>query len=285
LARTAHFKERGPLRGPDHVAERFLTPALRLLTRSHRMLALIRWVYGRKLPGAYAFVFARTQFFDDVFVSEVTDGARQVVILGAGFDSRAHRFESVCRERDARVFELDFPATSVEKQSTVRQVFGGLPAHVQYVPIDFNATPLETGLADAGYDPALRTAFLWEGVTFYLANAAVESVLRFVASRSGPRSAIVFDYADNRIFEPETRLLGAREVLRFTASKGEPFTFAQSPERMTALLAGCGLACERDLSPDEIEERYLRRPDGSLLGRTAGCYRLAVARGPDASAR
>ena len=57
----------------------------------------------------------------------------------------------------------------------------------------------------------------------------MESVLRFVATRSGPRSAIVFDYADSRIFEPETTLLGAREVLRFAASKGEPFTLLRAP--------------------------------------------------------
>ena len=63
-----------------------------------------------------------------------------------------------------------------------------------YVPIDFTKEDLGTVLAKAGYDRTLKTIFVWEGVTFYLPEAAVDTTLRFVAANAAPGSRIVFDY-------------------------------------------------------------------------------------------
>ncbi len=94
------------------------------------------------------------------------DGLQQLVILGAGYDSRAYRFEQLrqpeWREQDrakgVRVFEVDHPATQQVKISKVRKVLGELPEHVTYVGIDFITQTLEKRLPECGYDEGLEDA-------------------------------------------------------------------------------------------------------------------------------
>jgi methyltransferase (TIGR00027 family) len=100
-----------------------------------------------------------------VFKESLAAGATQVVILGAGLDSRAYRFGDLLR--GARVFEVDFPPTQEYKKKRVREILKGLPPHVAYAPIDFTKEDLATVLRQAGYDTTKKTVFVWEGVTLY----------------------------------------------------------------------------------------------------------------------
>ena len=79
----------------------------------------------------------RTRVIDDVMLDFVRAGGRQVVLLGAGFDCRALRFE---RELEgATVFEVDHPATQSKKK---RVLEGERGAHTEYVAWDFESRPL-----------------------------------------------------------------------------------------------------------------------------------------------
>jgi methyltransferase (TIGR00027 family) len=229
-----------PLRNPDHLAHHFVTRTGWRLGLWPVVRHLARRDVERRLPGAMLLHQARTRIFDELTLTAVREGASQVVILGAGGDSRAYRFHRELRH--GRVFEVDHPETGSWKQACVRRMLGRLPEHVRYVPLDFGRLALATALAAAGFDSTLRTFFLWEGVTMYLRPGAFDGVLSVVA-RSVGGSALAFDflYAD-AITHPE-RFEGAMAQTSFAASRGEPFAFGLSPvpEDLAAFVRARGL--------------------------------------------
>ena len=175
----------------DRLAKYFISLRERLLTAVLPQ-PLIRWALERAAPGSYGFAIARTRCFDDALLSEAADGIQQVVILGAGYDSRAIRFANELK--GVRVFEVDHPGTQARKMSILLRSNIEVPKNVQYVPVDFNRDALEAELVKKGFSRSRRTLFLWEGVSYYLQKPVVAGVLRFAAS-CAPGSSIVFDYA------------------------------------------------------------------------------------------
>ena len=172
----------------DPYARRFAPGWLYSITALFVKIGYAEW----RGPGVVGFIVARDRYIDDVLQDFLKDGLQQLVILGAGLDSRAYRFDGL-KDR-VKVFEVDHPATQAEKLARVQAIFGILPAHVAYVPVDFNTQTLEQRLPESGYDPKLKTLFIWQGVTMYLTAEAVDDTLRFVVQHSAPGSAIVFDY-------------------------------------------------------------------------------------------
>jgi len=142
--------------------------------------------------GSYYYVNARTKHIDGLLKEAAKDGLEKVLILGAGFDSRAYRFQKHLPK--VKFFELDLPATIAHKEATVRQIFGKAPKNVTYVPIDFNTQDLGTVLKAKGYHSKRKTFIIWEGVTYYLTAEAVDKTLRFFSNHAAPGSAMVFDY-------------------------------------------------------------------------------------------
>ena len=90
--------------------------------------------------------------------------------------------------------EVDSAPTQEYKKQRVREIFGGLPGNVTYIPMDFTKDDLLTQLVKAGYSEKQKTFFLWEGVTEYLPESAVKETLHFVRDHAAPGSRIAFDY-------------------------------------------------------------------------------------------
>jgi methyltransferase (TIGR00027 family) len=169
----------------DPLARRLISPAFYLLGRLFISRA------ERKGPGVIGFLAARCRYIDDYLQTCLEAGLDQLVILGAGLDSRAYRFEQL--KGRVKVFEVDHPATQQVKLGKIEKIFGKLPGHVTYVPIDFNVETLQK-LFDYGYSPQVRTLFIWEGVVYYLTAEAVDQTMGFVLKNSGSGSSIIFDY-------------------------------------------------------------------------------------------
>jgi methyltransferase (TIGR00027 family) len=217
----------------------------------------------------------RTRFSDERLQRALSRGAAQVVILGAGFDSRAYRMRQLLK--DIRVFEVDYGPTQEYKKRRVQEIFGCLPPHVSYVSIDFTREKLGDVLLKAGYRSDRMTFFIWEGVTMYIPEEAVRSTLRFVASGSAPGSSIVLDakyksfidWVKANIASPEK----VPEVLRPTlalqkkyADWGEPWIFGFPDGREREFFKSLGLDIGELLLHDgpEARRRYLTRRDGSI---------------------
>ncbi len=172
----------------DPYARQFVNSALYYFVKFFDRLG-----YSEKRgPGVMGFLAARERYIDDYLKAGLAQGVQQVVILGAGYDARAYRFEEF--KCGVKVFEVDHPATQQTKLKQLQKIFGQTPAYVIYVPIDFNTQTLEQRLPECGYDEKQKTLFIWQGVTQYLTPEGVDSTLAFVAHHSMPGSSIIFDY-------------------------------------------------------------------------------------------
>jgi len=110
----------------------------------------------RLIPGARNSIIARVRYFDDIVKSSIGDGLEQLVILGAGYDTRAYRIEGL---KNVRVFEVDQPATQKRKVEKIKEIFGSLPSYVTYVSIDIGVDKLDQRLLESGYDRSLNMTF------------------------------------------------------------------------------------------------------------------------------
>jgi methyltransferase (TIGR00027 family) len=254
----------------DPLAEAFLGPPLRAVSRLGRPAAA---VIDRRWPGVRTSVVARTRLIDDV-VAELAPAVEQVVVLGAGFDSRPYRLPALARPS---VFEVDHPDTQRRKQAVLAST--GAPADgVRFVATDFNLGHLDAALSEAGYRRDVPTLLLWEGVTNYLDASAVEAGLRWCAS-AAPTSALVVTYVDRQVLDHPERYVGADRLHASLRRAGEHLTFGMAPAAMGPYLAALGLRREWDLGAAEYRAlAYGEAPARRMRGHEF--YRVALARVP-----
>lgn len=222
---------------------------------------------------AFFFVNARTRHIDRRLDRAAAAGVAQVVVLGAGFDSRAYRFHR--RYPRLAFFEVDLPATIQAKERAVRRLLGTLPGYVHFASIDFETQRLENVLAGAGYDPAKKTLFILEGVAMYVAEPGLGATFEFMRSHSPPGSLLVYDYVLRRVVEGDyAGLYYASSAARGVAFLGEPFVNGWTPEEAAAYARRHGLKVLDDLDWAELTSRYLTGTDGMPDGRLPDWQRI-----------
>lgn len=225
----------------------------------------------------YFFVNARTLHIDAQLVRAAAEGIGQVVVLGAGYDSRAYRFQRAYPK--LVFFEVDLPAMIRAKKQAVERLLGRLPRHVRYVPIDFNTQTLGGVLAAAGYEPGTKSLFIIEGVVMYVNDPGNGATFDFIRRNSPPGSRVVYDYVLRRVVEGDhAGLYGAKQLTEGVASVGEPFVSGWTPEEAAAFAAKHGLEVVEDLDDVELTRRYLTNARGQADGRMPDWQRIIDAR-------
>jgi methyltransferase (TIGR00027 family) len=241
----------------DPFARGFLTPSLKAVAAVARVPVLRDLVNGmidQAWPGARSSGIARTRLIDDLLVQALHDGIDQVVILGAGFDSRAYRTRDIER---ARVFEVDHPDTLGRKHQAILRMQGEIPANVTFVCVDFNRTGLADAMKETSFAVDRRTFFIWEGVTNYLTADAVDETLRFVGS-TAPGSQIVFTYVDDKCLANPSTFGPNHNLRRLLERVGEPWSFGLDPVKLKGFLEERGLDLVQDLGSIEYRIKYNR---------------------------
>ena len=254
----------------DRFARQFLSLKSRLLLALTPQPILSKLI-ERAAPGSYCFAIARTRHFDEALLAALRDGVEQVVILGAGYDSRAFRFKDELA--GVRVFELDHPGTQARKIELLATSNTALPSNVTLIGIDFAKQSFRQLLPQHGFRRDLKTLFLWEGVSYYLPVQAVNDVLAFVGG-CGKGSSIVFDYALQSFVDGDTSTYGGDAVGRWLQKIGEPFLFGLEPANASRFLAQRGLRTTSHVGPADLERLYLTTQQNSPLGRTLGHVRI-----------
>ncbi|HET6926091.1 MAG TPA: SAM-dependent methyltransferase [Hyphomicrobiaceae bacterium] len=236
---------------------------------------LFRRALERSDPGAYGFMTARLVHMDDVVRQEAAAGLDQLVILGAGYDTRAYRMQDDLV--DVRVFEVDVPAMSEDKRSRLEGALGSVPGDVEYLEVDFTHDHLFERLNGHGYDESARTLFVLCGVSMYLPEKTILELFSQVAAHSADGSSIVFDYVfDDMLTAPE-RHPGAAKWIERARAAGEELRFGVSPDRIGEILSGGGLNFASQADMPELAERYLRRGDGTMMAEPYGFAAVARA--------
>jgi methyltransferase (TIGR00027 family) len=147
----------------------------------------------------------------------------QVVVLGAGLDTRAWRMPELGH---AAVFEVDHPASQRDLLERIGMRHP-LAHRLAQVPVDLANQSLSPGLFDAGFDTQSVTTWIWEGVIPYLTESQVRSTLRQVSALSSPGSRLVASYQARSL--PTAALRSAmRLVLRVSR---QPDPLADEPWR------------------------------------------------------
>lgn len=225
------------------------------------------------LPGLRNWILymqVRTRVIDDEIRAFVASGGRQVVLLGAGYDCRALRMPELA---GARVFEVDHPATQSHKRATLERIEAASPA--TYVTWNFEERPMEDlpeGLAEAGHDAARPTFTVWEGVTMYLSEPAIDASLRAIAAWSAPGSRVAMTYFARAGFTQPS--LVSRAMRAVVSRAGEPWRFGWEPGELPEYLAARSLVLLRDVAL-AAAARALLPPE--LAARVFGDRRVAFA--------
>ena len=176
----------------DPWAQYFLSSAGATSARRVVRTAVTGRVLRRLGPIGTTYVPLRHRFIDEHLTAALDAGVTQVVLLGAGYDTRAYRFAD---QLDGRpVFEVDLAPISRAKAATIAKHEDEFPdANVVRVEIDFESQALTDVLSDAGCAVGDSTFFVWEGVPMYLTRAAVKATLDAVHELSGAGSQIAHD--------------------------------------------------------------------------------------------
>ncbi len=138
-------------------------------------------------------VIVRTLYFDTLIAARLA-AAEQFVILGAGLDTRF--YGALLEGSGLTMFEVDQANTQRMKRTRLHQA--GLPTErVRFIEVDFTEAGWTKGLLDAGFNPAAKTFFLWEGVTLYLDEADVVATLGALRTIAAKGSVVFTDiYAE-----------------------------------------------------------------------------------------
>lgn len=262
------------VKSEDRLARHFISSKYRLLI-SISLQSTLRRVLEFVVPGSYGFTIARTRHFDEVLLSESRAGIEQVVLLGAGYDSRPFRFREALR--NIKVFEIDHPGTQARKRRLLARIEESVPANVSFIPVDFNEQTLQDALANHGFSRDKKTLFLWEGVSYYLPRPVVEGVLDFIAGCAAG-SSVVFDYATKAYVDGDTSTCGGKQLARWLKRVREPFVFGLDPRDTREFLSSHELGTVSDLGPEDLADAYLKAADGRRIGRLFGHIRMAHAR-------
>ena len=252
----------------DPYARRFINPLFYQIMR----FFIVTGYAERSGPGVLGYLAARCRHIDEFLLQMSGEGLEQLVILGAGFDSRAYRYAD--RLEQVKVFEVDHPATQAAKLDKMRRIFEQAPAHVTYVAVDFNSQALDRRLFEFGYDPRRKTLFIWEGVTMYLTLEAVDATLAFLRCSSGPGSAVIFDYTDQSLLE-EARHGEVRRMRRYSRITGEGLTFGIPDGTITAFLERRGFTRVEDTRAGDLKRLYFTGTNSDR--RVAGGYGIVSA--------
>ncbi len=203
--------------------------------------------------GIFGAQICRTRFIDDVVQMALSEGIAQLVILGAGLDTRPYRLPAI---EWAKVFEVDLPAVQNDKKQKLQKLLGRLPENVTFIPIDFDTQNLDAVLAGTAFDPSRPTVFVWEGVTQYLSEEAIRQTLSFVG-KCAPGSVIVSTYVLKSIIERHSDVPDANKMMDAVA-KNAPWIFGLEPSSIQAYLRPFQLTVKTDVGNADYQAKYLQ---------------------------
>ena len=246
----------------DPLARYFLGPELGSIIDDPNLTEAAGAAVEESTPGAIGCAGARTRYIDDYLKTCIDRGIEQLVMLGAGYDTRPYRFSEL--KGKVRVFELDQPATQRAKIEKLKMIFGSTPEHVVFVPIDFDRESMADRLYASGFASDLRTLFIWEGVTMYITAKAVDATLGFVAKHSGKGSSIVFNYILQSVVDGTCRTENAEKMRQSYAQRGEPLIFGIPEGAIGGFMSERGFCNVRDVNGEFFKSAYFKGKNASM---------------------
>ena len=250
----------------DPYADSFVIGSGFIKLMGHKLNA---WLSEKLAPGFHEHLIARTKFIDELIQKSAVNGTKQYVILGAGYDSRAHRLEL---PSSLKIFEVDQPEVSDNKLAKLPKELPNSD-NVTYVNIDFSYQSLTEQLIGAGFDQKKSTIFTLEGVSQYITKEAVSSTIKELASLTRDTNSIFFmSYVDELLDKNPEACFGegypnpakkASLIKGLSAKVGEPWISFYNGAEIEDLLSQNGYSIEENVTLEDLNSLYF-----SPVGRT-----------------
>jgi methyltransferase (TIGR00027 family) len=243
----------------DPYADKFVLGASIIKLMGHKLSV---WITKKFAPGFHEHLISRTRFIDDLVKNAAAKGIEQYVILGAGYDLRAHRLNL---PTTLKIFEVDQQEVQLRKQSKLPSNIPNLE-NIKYVCVDFNHQSLKKQLLEAGFDESKSAIFTLEGVSQYISKEAVNSTLEEIDDLTKNTNATFYiSYVDSQLKTDPTACFGngyphpekkAETVMNLAAKVGEPWISFYSADEMKELLSKYGFTLIEDKTLIDLNSEY-----------------------------
>ncbi|MBO1581449.1 class I SAM-dependent methyltransferase [Bacillus sp. XF8] len=211
---------------------------------------ILKWITQVQLSPT---PLARAAYCEQVLLNEIMLGLKQFVILGAGLDTFSFRHPEF--ENSLEIFEIDYPATQEFKKKRLDEAHFKIPSNLHFVSMDFTKTFSYQNLIDKGFDNK-KTFFSLLGVSYYLTKREISSLIDDLFTKVPAGSSIVFDYADEKLFEEKGISNRVENMVKMASASGEPMKSCFSYYEIESMLEKSGLLIYEHLSPAAIHECY-----------------------------
>ena len=250
----------------DPYADRFVIGAGLIKLMSHKFSV---WLGEKLAPGFHEHLIARTRFIDDLIEKAASTGAQQYVILGAGYDLRAHRLDL---PSSLRIFEVDQSEVQSRKLSKLPENLTS-SENVTYVAVDFTHQSLSEQLTASGFDVSKPTVFTLEGVSQYITKEAVSATIEELSTLIQTTTSTFFiSYVDELLDKDPEACFGkgypkavqrAETIKTLSAKVGEPWISFYTEEEIASLLSRNGFSVEENVTLEDLNSLYF-----TPVGRT-----------------
>jgi len=267
--------QRPPVGNPDYLAQDFLGWKFTIILN----VPPLRWIayrmWDRLIPGIVGYLNARTHIIDATVKAAVGRGVGQVLILGAGYDSRAYRLTELDQ---AVIFEVDGAATLRRKEAVIIKRLGGVRPNVHFIDGVVGDDALAAQLEKAGLKRGEPILVVFEGLSYYLSSEDHDALFAFLCDEFHSDVEIIFDYLYQEALDGDPRFLAAKGAIEYLRKKGQPYRFGIPVGGVGAYVSQYGFELVEDLAPGEMEDRYLRHDSGELAEPAFVAYGMAAAR-------
>lgn len=209
---------------------------------------ILKWITQVQLSPT---PLARSAYCEKVLLHEVKLGAKQYVILGAGLDTFAFRYPEL--KNSLKIFEIDHPSTQEFKKKKLEDAKLTIPNNLHFVSMDFTTEFSHQDLADEGFDTK-KTFFSLLGVSYYLTKEENKAMINQLFAKVPTGSSIVFDYADEKLFEEKGMSNRVENMVKLASASGEPMKSSFTYNEIENILEKAGLLIYEHLSPTKINE-------------------------------
>jgi len=269
FVRALSFQDARPnFKCEDWLASRMLSGGLTLV--SNRILRHFAMLFIPK--GSYEQVIARTKYIDEALEKYSAD-TRQVLIFGAGFDTRSIRFGS--RLSSASFFELDAPSTQRAKIELLMRRRIPLPPNLVFVPTNFETDSMKAKLEEFGFYENSRTIFILEGLTMYLSPDSIDAMFSTLSALAGSGSTLIADFFDASVRNRRTYPKGKGE-LAYASLAGEEYVFGIDQKDIEGFLRKYSFEPVDISNSQRLTTRFLMDGQGNQVGAIRGQHSTMV---------
>lgn len=250
----------------DPYAKNFVLGANIIKLMGHRLSV---WLGNKIIPGMHEHLISRTRYIDDLIEKSTFANIEQYVILGAGYDSRAHRLKLPSK---LKIFEVD--QSEVQELKRLR-LSDNMPNResITYVDIDFNHQSLKEQLINVGFDQNKSTIFTLEGVSQYISREALDATLKEVADLNPNSNSKIFISYVNKLLKEDSKACFGKGyskpekavsfITNSAAKMGEPWISFYSAEEIESILSQNNFTLIENKTLADLNSKYF-----TPVGRT-----------------